>query len=116
MWGYGVRQTEIHIAEPLVPELSAFEVEMAIKKLKRHKSLGADKIPELIKTGSRTICSEIMSLLTLFGIRKNCLMSGRSQSLYLVIRREIKQIVIIKEACHFCQPRTKLYPTSCSQG
>jgi hypothetical protein len=27
-----VRQTEIHTAEPLVPEPSAFEVEMAIEK------------------------------------------------------------------------------------
>jgi len=36
---------------------------MAVKKLKRHKSLGADKIPsELIKTGGRTICSEIHKL------------------------------------------------------
>ena len=32
-----VRQTEIHTTEALVPELSAFEVEMAIEKLKRHK-------------------------------------------------------------------------------
>ena len=34
-----VRQTEIHTAEALVPELRAFEVEMAIDKLKGHKSL-----------------------------------------------------------------------------
>ena len=46
------RQTEIHIAEPLVPEPSAFEVEMAIGKLRRHKSPGIDQIPaELIKAG-----------------------------------------------------------------
>jgi len=32
-----VRQTEIHAAEPLVPEPSAFEFEMAIEKLKQHK-------------------------------------------------------------------------------
>ena len=30
-----VRQTEIHTAEPLVPELGAFEVEMAVEKLQR---------------------------------------------------------------------------------
>jgi hypothetical protein len=30
------RQTQIHTAEPLVAEPSAFEVGMAIKKLKRH--------------------------------------------------------------------------------
>ena len=29
-----ISQTEIHTAEPLVPEPSAFEVEMAIEKLK----------------------------------------------------------------------------------
>jgi len=32
-----VRQTEIHTAEPLIPEPSAFEVELAIGKLKCHK-------------------------------------------------------------------------------
>jgi len=31
-----VRQTEIHTAKPLVPEPNAFEIDMAIKKLKRH--------------------------------------------------------------------------------
>jgi hypothetical protein len=29
-----VRQTEIHTAEPLVPEPSAFEIELAIEKFK----------------------------------------------------------------------------------
>jgi len=32
-----VRQTLVQIAEPLVPEPSAFEAELAIGKLKRHK-------------------------------------------------------------------------------
>jgi hypothetical protein len=41
--------------------------------------------------------------------------SGRSQLLYLFIRRVIKQVVVITEACHFCQLRTKFYPASCSQ-
>jgi len=37
-----------------VPELSAFEVEMATEKLKRQKSPGFDQIPaELIKAGYR---------------------------------------------------------------
>jgi len=35
-----VRQRAVHTAGPLVPELSAFEVEMATEKLKRHKSPG----------------------------------------------------------------------------
>jgi hypothetical protein len=45
-----VRQAEIHTAEPLVPEPSAFEVEMAIENIKRYKSPGIEQIPaELIK-------------------------------------------------------------------
>jgi hypothetical protein len=39
------RQTERHTEEPLVPEPSAFEVELAIEKLKSHKSPGIDQIP-----------------------------------------------------------------------
>ena len=55
-----VRQTEILRAEPLMPESSAFEVEMAIEKPKGHESKGIDQIPaELIKEGCRTIRSEI---------------------------------------------------------
>ena len=55
-----IRHTEIHTAEPLVPEPSAFEVELAIEKLKSHKSPGIHQIPaELIKAWSRTIHSEI---------------------------------------------------------
>jgi hypothetical protein len=34
-----VRQAEIHTAEPLVPEPSASEVELAIGKLKNHQVL-----------------------------------------------------------------------------
>jgi hypothetical protein len=55
-----VRQTEVHMEEPLVSEPSAFEVEMAIEKLKSHKSPGIDQIPaELIKAWGRIIPSEI---------------------------------------------------------
>jgi len=37
-------QAEIHTAEPLVPEPSASEVELAIDKLKSHKLPGIDQI------------------------------------------------------------------------
>ena len=54
----GVRQKDKHTAEPLVPQLSTFEVEMAIEKLKRYKLPGVDQIPaELIKTDCRIIPS-----------------------------------------------------------
>ena len=59
-----VRQAEIHTVEPLVPEPSAFEDELAIEKLKYHKSPGIDQIPaELIKEGGRTIVCEIHKLI-----------------------------------------------------
>ena len=35
-----VRQTELHTAEPLVPEPSAFDIELATEKLKSHISPG----------------------------------------------------------------------------
>jgi hypothetical protein len=40
-----VRQTEMYIAEPLVPQPRASEVEKAIEKLKRHKSPDIDQTP-----------------------------------------------------------------------
>jgi len=59
-----VRHTAILTAEPLVPEPSAFEVELAIEKLKSHKSPGIDQIPvELIKAAGKTICCEIHKLI-----------------------------------------------------
>jgi hypothetical protein len=42
---HDIRQTEVHTVEPLVPELGASEFELAIEKLKRHKSPGIDQIP-----------------------------------------------------------------------
>jgi hypothetical protein len=51
----GVRQTEMHTAEPFVPERSASEVEVATGKPKRYTSPGVDQIPaELIQAGVET--------------------------------------------------------------
>jgi len=62
-----IRQTEIHTVEPLVPQPSAFEVELAIEKLKNYKSPGSDQIPaELIKAGGGTICCEIHKLISIW--------------------------------------------------
>ena len=59
-----VRKTEIHTAEPLVPEPSASDVELTIEKLKSHKSPGIEQIPaELIKAGGKTIHCEIHKLI-----------------------------------------------------
>jgi hypothetical protein len=54
-----IKHTEIHTAEPLVPEPSTFQFEMSIENLKRHKSPGVDQTPaELINAESRTFHSE----------------------------------------------------------
>ena len=37
-----VRQTELHTGEPLVSEPNVFEFQLAIEKLKSHKSLSID--------------------------------------------------------------------------
>ena len=59
-----VKWTAIHAAEPPVPEPSAFDVELAIEKLKGHKSSGIGQIPtELIKAGGRTFRYEIHKLI-----------------------------------------------------
>jgi len=42
---YEVRHIEEHTAEPLVPEPSANELELAIEKLKSHKPPGINQIP-----------------------------------------------------------------------
>jgi hypothetical protein len=89
-----VSQTGVHTAEPLVTEPSAFEVDLAIQKLKTHKLPGIDQIlAELFKAGGRKIRCEIHKRI-LFGIRRNCLRSGRSRPLSLCIRRSIKEIYL----------------------
>jgi hypothetical protein len=95
-------QTKIHTAVPLVHEPSAFEVEMAIEKLKRHKSPGTDQIPENRLKQVVDLTLRYINLLFLFGIRRNRL-SGRSRSVYLSISRVNKRVVVITEAYHVCQ-------------
>jgi hypothetical protein len=59
-----VRQTEIHIVEPFVPEANAAEVEVSVGKLKRYRSPRMDHIPaELIQAGGEALHSEIHNLI-----------------------------------------------------
>jgi hypothetical protein len=47
-----VRQMIIHTAEPVVPGSGRLEVEIAVPKLKKYKSLSSDQIPaKLIQAG-----------------------------------------------------------------
>jgi hypothetical protein len=49
-----------------VPEPSAAEVEVAIRKMERYKAPGSDQIPaELIQAGVETLHSEIHKLIML---------------------------------------------------
>ena len=59
-----VRQIAIHTPVPLLSDPSAFDFQMAIEHLKRHKAPVTDQIPaELIKARGRTIRSEIHKLI-----------------------------------------------------
>jgi len=112
-----VGQAEIHTAEPLVPEPSASEVELAIDKLKSHKSPGIDQIPaELIKAGGRTICLEIRKLITSIWKKEKLPEEWKESIIVPIHKNGDKQIVVIMGAYHVCLPLTKFYPTSCSQG
>jgi hypothetical protein len=56
----GARQTEMHTAEPFVPEPSASEFEVATWKSESCKSPAVDQIPgELIQAGGEKLRSEI---------------------------------------------------------
>jgi hypothetical protein len=60
----------INIREGYEP--SAFEVEMANRELKRHKSPGSDQIQaELIIAGGRLIFLRSLNILILYGIERN---------------------------------------------
>jgi hypothetical protein len=111
-----VRHIEIHTTEPLLPDSSPFEVEIAIEKLKKFKLPGSDQIPaELVQAGAETLLRSINSLI-LFEIRKNCLISGRSLLLYQFIKRGMKLTVAIIVVYHWYQLHTKFYQISFSQG
>jgi hypothetical protein len=80
-----ITNTELHTAKPIVHEPSAFEVELAIEKLKSDKSRQCS-----LRRGVGQFVLRSINLLFWFGIRRNCLRSGRNRSLYLFIRRAIK--------------------------
>jgi hypothetical protein len=102
---------DMHTAEPLVPEPSLVEVEIAIGKMKSYKSPGTDQLPvELIKTGGETYVLRHRNLFVLYGIRRNCHSSGRNLLLYQFIKRVIGLTVIIIEESLLYQVPTKFYP------
>jgi hypothetical protein len=94
-----VRQTEMHTAEPLIPQPRTFKVETATEKLERYKSPGTDQIPaEMIKV--RGIIPYILrstNLLIIFWIRKNCDNNGKNLLLLcLFIKRNYRGISLLQ--------------------
>jgi hypothetical protein len=58
----GIRQTEIHTTQPYVPEPSAAEFKVAMRKMKRYKAPGSDQIPaERIKAEGETLRSDVIN-------------------------------------------------------
>jgi hypothetical protein len=58
----GIKQIEVHTAEPLVPDPSLLEVETVITKMERYKSPGSDQIPaKFIQAGGETLRSDLLN-------------------------------------------------------
>jgi hypothetical protein len=100
----GVKQTEMHTAEPSVPQPSASEAEVAIGKLKRYKSPGADQIPaELILAGGEILRLEFHRL-TKFISNKAELPHQWKESIVVPIHKKgEKADCSSSEECHCCQ-------------
>ena len=108
---YYVRQTEIHTAEPILREPSAFGVEVTTEKLKRYKSPGTDQIlAEMIKAGVGQFTLTSINIIILFGKRG---FATGVQGLNVTV---IKQIVIVIVAYLFYPLRIRCYLTSICQG
>jgi hypothetical protein len=103
-------------------------VQIAIEKLKSHKSPGIDQIPaELIKAGGRKFAVRFISRSLLFGIRRDCRRERETDRQRE--REEWKESTLLSiykngdnidfnsyRGISLLQLRTRFYPTSCSQG
>jgi hypothetical protein len=90
-----VRQTEIHTAEPPVPEPSTFEVEIATEsqKDKNHQ--------ELIRPRGRTILCEIRKLTDCIWNKEELPEEWKESILAPIYKKVDKDILVIIEAYHF---------------
>jgi hypothetical protein len=88
---HDARQIDVHTAEPLIPEPSLVEVEIAIGKLKSYKSPGTDQIPaELIKAGGEILFSLLHRLICCIWNKKE-LPQQWNHSFDCIIRRILFQ-------------------------
>ena len=111
-----VKHTDIHTAEPLMPEPGDSELELAVEKPESHKSPGIDQIPKkLIKAGSRTLFHQIKKLIISICNKEGLLEEWKESIIFPIYKKAKKQTVIIIGSYTFCQLRTKFYPTFCCQ-
>jgi hypothetical protein len=109
--GFHVRQMDIHTAEPLVPEPSLVEVEIAIGKLKSFKSPGIEQIPaELIKAGGETLYSEIHRLICCIWNKEELPQQWNECIIVPIYKKGDKTLIIIEESPSYQLP-TKFYLT-----
>ena len=112
-----VRQTKIYIAEPLVLEAIAFEVGLAIGKLKSHKTPGFVQIPaEINEAGVGTFRYEIRKLFISIWNKEELPEEWKESIIVPVYKKGYKTDCNNYRGYHFCKLRTKFNPTSCSQG
>ena len=109
-----VRQTEIQTAKPLVTEPSASEVQLAIEKLKSHKSPGIDQRPtELIKAGGRTIRCEIHKLIISIWNKEELPDEWKESIIVPIHKKGDKTDCNNYRGISLLSTRTKLYPIFC---
>jgi hypothetical protein len=103
---HNVKQMDIHMAEPLVPEPSPVKVEIAIEIW-----VLISFWPNRSKKEAKHHVLRYTNVLVLYGIRRNCRSNGRNLLLYQFIKWVIKwTVIIIKESPSYQLP-TKCYPT-----
>jgi len=100
-----------------VPEPSAFEVEMVIKKLKRHKSPGIDQIQaELFKAGSRTLNSEIHNVIHSIWNKEELPEEWKESIIVSICKKGDKTDCGNYRGISLLPNTYKVFPVSCWQG
>jgi hypothetical protein len=102
---------DVRQMEPLVPEPSLVEVEIAIGKLKSYKSPGTDQIPsELIKAEGEILYSEIHRLICCIWNKEELPQQWKESIIVPIYKKGEKTVIIIEESLSYQLP-TKFYPT-----
>ena len=100
-----------------MPEPSVCEVEMAIEKLKRHKSPDVDQISaELIQAGSRTTCSEILKLINVIWNKEKLPEEWKESNILPIYKKGDKTDCSNYRGISVCKLCTKFFPTFCCQS